>query len=55
VCRRAERGIVAHFHQEKGNSEVVVYINRLSDYLFVAARWINAKLNVADVTWDKAR
>jgi len=55
VCRRSERGIVAHFHQEKGNPEVVVYINRLSDYLFVAARWINAKSNFADVVWDKAR
>ena len=55
VCRRAERGIVAHFHQEKGNSEVVVYVNRLSDYLFVAARWVNAKLSVADVVWDKKR
>ena len=55
VCRRAERGIVAHFHQEKGNDEVVVYINRLSDYLFVAARWVNFKSGIGDVVWDKSR
>jgi cob(I)alamin adenosyltransferase len=49
VCRRAERLVVG---LESGNSlPVVVYLNRLSDYLFVAARFVNQESGVADVPW----
>jgi cob(I)alamin adenosyltransferase len=44
VCRRAERLCVAL-------GEDVVYLNRLSDYLFVAARYANKHHAVADITW----
>ncbi|MBM3228064.1 cob(I)yrinic acid a,c-diamide adenosyltransferase [Candidatus Peribacteria bacterium] len=41
VCRRAERWIVALGEQEEANPEVQVYLNRLGDYLFLAAREAN--------------
>jgi cob(I)alamin adenosyltransferase len=41
VCRRAERDVVALAHVEKVNPQVIVYLNRLSDLLFVLARVCN--------------
>lgn len=55
VCRRAER-LCVHL-MEMGSfidPLVIKYINRLSDYLFVLARYIGHKLNVEEVVW-KAR
>jgi len=52
VCRRAERLCVGM--QEEGlfiEPLVLQYTNRLSDYLFVLARWIGHKLGVPEVTW----
>ncbi|MDQ2859492.1 MAG: cob(I)yrinic acid a,c-diamide adenosyltransferase [Pseudomonadota bacterium] len=52
VCRRAERGAVA-FAQADGagtHGEALRYLNRLSDLLFVAARFANAK-GAGDVLW----
>jgi cob(I)alamin adenosyltransferase len=43
VVRRAERLITALAETEAVNPEVVRYINRLSDHLFVLARWLNRK------------
>lgn len=53
VCRRAERRITALFLQEGPEEikEVLVYINRLSDYLFVLARYCNKIAGVADIEW----
>jgi cob(I)alamin adenosyltransferase len=50
VCRRAERRIqaVADPNLPAG---VLAYINRLSDALFVLARWLNAQLGVEDTRW----
>jgi len=49
ICRRAERLTVA-----LGESGTTVrYLNRLSDYLFVAARFANARMGVADTPWVK--
>ncbi len=41
VCRRAERHIVALMDHETINPEIIIFMNRLSDYLFVAARFVN--------------
>lgn len=45
VCRRAERSLVHLNETEEVRSELIKYLNRLSDYLFVLARYIS-KLNV---------
>ena len=41
ICRRAERALVALGKEKKIRSELYKYFNRLSDYFFTAARWIN--------------
>jgi cob(I)alamin adenosyltransferase len=50
VVRRAERRMTALAARETVNPEAIRYINRLSDHLFVAARWLNRK-GKADVLW----
>lgn len=52
VCRRAERAAVrlARTAGEPVNPDAVRYLNRLSDFLFVASRWAN-DLGGRDVTW----
>ena len=51
VCRRAEREVVALMQKEKINEEVLAYLNRLSDLLFVMARLANKRENIADKEW----
>lgn len=52
VCRRAERQVVALSRTEAVGPHVLTYLNRLSDALFVMARYENARRRVPDVTWD---
>jgi cob(I)alamin adenosyltransferase len=52
VCRRAERIVVALATQEPVGPDNVPYLNRLSDVLFVMARFHNQKAGVNDPTWD---
>lgn len=51
VCRRAERWVVALQDSEEINPEALRYLNRLSDWLFVAARYANHRAGVNDVIW----
>ena len=52
VCRRAER-LVIHLAEDSFVAElVVVYLNRLSDYLFVLGRAMAHDLGVEEVTWQ---
>jgi cob(I)alamin adenosyltransferase len=55
ICRRAERWVVSLSHTEPVNPAVVVYLNRLSDLLFVAARSANSQAGVSDVAWNSPR
>jgi cob(I)alamin adenosyltransferase len=56
ICRRAERWVVSLARQDRAASEhILVYLNRLSDCLFVLARAANARAGVADVPWDSPR
>lgn len=48
VARRAERRTVTLMNEEEIPMTVVRYLNRLSDYLFVAARIVNARLAIPD-------
>ncbi|WP_417767942.1 cob(I)yrinic acid a,c-diamide adenosyltransferase [Stappia sp.] len=50
VSRRAERLMTALAEREPVNRDAVVYMNRLSDFFFVAARWANAR-GEGDVLW----
>jgi cob(I)alamin adenosyltransferase len=50
IVRRAERSVVALHEREPLNPQLLAYINRLSDHLFVAARHIAAKSG-GDVLW----
>jgi cob(I)alamin adenosyltransferase len=52
VCRRAEREAVALSGRESVGPHVLSYLNRLSDALFVMARYENKKNALSDVTWD---
>ena len=51
VVRRAERAAVALMAAEAVNGHAVAYLNRLSDHLFVAARWVAASEG-GDVLWQ---
>lgn len=51
VCRRAERKAVALSAAEPIPAGAVIYLNRLSDFLFTAARAANAAAKVADIPW----
>ncbi len=49
VCRRVERAAVAASPTTVIPDAAIVFLNRLSDYFFVAARWVNKTLGVMDV------
>jgi len=53
VVRRAERRVITLAGKEKVNPEVRHYLNRLSDLLFVAARWLNQRQGVEEPLWRK--
>ena len=52
ICRRAERRAVALAASEPVSGEALRYLNRLSDYLFVAARDVNRRAGVAEPRWS---
>ncbi len=51
VCRRAERRTLTAGRSTAIRPEIVIYLNRLSDLLFVFARYENHVLDVADIPW----
>lgn len=52
VCRRAERRVVEAGESESISSGAAIYLNRLSDFLFVAARWANKVQGGDEITWS---
>jgi cob(I)alamin adenosyltransferase len=54
VCRRAERAVVTLAMAEALEPEILAYLNRLSDLLFVCARFENARSGIADLPWEPA-
>lgn len=55
TCRRAERWAVSLANAEPVNPELLSYLNRLSDFLFVASRIANARAGTADIPWVSPR
>ncbi len=55
ICRRAERDLVTlqNEPEQSTNPEGLQFLNRLSDYLFVLARYIAREQNVEEVLWQK--
>ena len=53
ICRRAERQVVALHDESEATQSTIAYLNRLSDYLFVAARFANRRAGVDDVAWKR--
>lgn len=51
VARRAERTIVSLSKKEKVNAYALAYINRISDWFFVLARFVNLQEKKAEVRW----
>jgi cob(I)alamin adenosyltransferase len=57
VCRRAERRVVtlARRHEASISEELMVYLNRLSDLLFVLSRVANQRAGLGDAPWQSPR
>jgi cob(I)alamin adenosyltransferase len=53
VCRRAERICWKLSREEAVNQHLLVYLNRLSDHLFVQSRWISKQLGEGEFLWDR--
>jgi len=51
VCRRAERLVIGLSQHEWMNELVIVYLNRLSDYLFVLSRLMGQELGAEEIPW----
>ena len=51
VCRRAERLIVNLNENSALDNKIIIYINRLSDYLFTLARYLGHQLNISESPW----
>lgn len=54
VCRRAEREIDALAEEAQVGPDIIQYVNRLSDYLFVLAKKINFNNNITEILWQNA-
>jgi len=55
ICRRAERRVVSLAAEVEVEPAVLAYLNRLSDFLFVAARVANHRARKEEPLWDPAR
>lgn len=53
ICRRAERSVIKLNGKYNVPAEIKQYLNRLSDCLFVLARWLNFKKGIKEMKWEK--
>jgi cob(I)alamin adenosyltransferase len=52
VCRRAERRIAQLAHRDECYFPILIFANRLSDFLFILARFYHKKLNIHETYWE---
>jgi cob(I)alamin adenosyltransferase len=55
ICRRAERRVVTLAGTGGISEALIIYLNRLSDYLFVLSRAVNQQAAIGEVTWVRPR
>ena len=55
VCRRAERALLRLNEAEKVDPNIIRFINRLSDYLFVLSRCLSHDSGIEEVTWHSKK
>jgi cob(I)alamin adenosyltransferase len=55
VCRRVERAAVSFFEGRDGGENAIAYLNRLSDFLFIAARFEARRTGVKETLWEKSK
>lgn len=55
VCRRAERCCVSLMRKEPVKLSIIIYLNRLSDALFVLARWTAHRLGEPELLWERTK
>jgi cob(I)alamin adenosyltransferase len=53
VCRRAERRLITLAAAESISADLIIYLNRLGDLLFVLARAVNRAAGQSDIPWSK--
>ena len=53
ICRRAERRVVTLTYSAAISAQIIAYLNRLGDYLFVAARFANQEARAIETKWEK--
>tara|TARA_Y100000996_G_scaffold114507_1_gene84918 strand:+ start:165 stop:701 length:537 start_codon:yes stop_codon:yes gene_type:complete len=51
IARRAETHVIALSQNEEINRDAAIYLNRLSDLMFIMARAINQRKNISDIVW----
>lgn len=52
ICRRAERRVYPLYHNGDVNENVLIYLNRLSDYLFSVSRYVNFLNKTPETEWQ---
>lgn len=55
ICRRAERAVVACSKQETVSEVTIKYLNRLSDFLFISARFENKQAGTPETVWQPGK
>ncbi len=51
ICRRAERRVVTLQNNTEVDHNITIYLNRLSDYFFLLARYVGHQLSVDEILW----
>jgi cob(I)alamin adenosyltransferase len=53
ICRRAERSVLTLHNVQNIRIQIIHYLNRLSDWLFIISRCINKELGIRDILWQR--
>ncbi len=53
ICRRSERACWRLTREESLNDQLIIYLNRLSDHLFVQSRWVAKRFKEPEYVWDR--